>query len=420
MNGLLYRFLHRAIRTGSLEVVAPDGARASFGDGSGDVVRIRFTSERAVTNVLRHPDLKLGEEFVDGGYVIEAGSVYDLLQLLTANIEGRPPPWPAIVTLALRRLTRRIRQFNTRGRARRNVHAHYDLDGRLYSLFLDNDLQYSCAYFEDGAAKLDDAQRAKKRHLASKLALEPGHKVLDIGSGWGGLGLYLARHCGVDVTGVTLSDEQLAVSNRRAEEWGLADRVRFLLQDYRAVQGTFDRIVSVGMFEHVGVGHYRAFFKACRDLLADDGVMVLHSIGRFGGPGDTSAWIQRYIFPGGYIPALSEVVPHVERSGLKISDVEILRLHYAETLRAWRERFLAHREQVAVLYDERFCRVWEFYLASSEAAFRAGMLMNFQMQIARTQDALPLTRNYMNDAEEALREAERRASDRRPLKLAGE
>jgi cyclopropane-fatty-acyl-phospholipid synthase len=317
-------------------------------------------------------------------------------------------------------MTRRIRQFNPPGRARRNVHAHYDLDGRLYSLFLDSDLQYSCAYFEDGVTSLDDAQLAKKRHLASKLALEPGQRVLDIGSGWGGLGLYLAEHADVEVTGVTLSDEQFALSNRRAEERGLAGRVRFLLQDYRAVEGPFDRIVSVGMFEHVGVSHYRAFFKACHDLLSDDGVMVLHSIGRFGPPGDTSAWIQRYIFPGGYIPALSEVVPHIERSGLKLADIEILRLHYAETLKAWRERFLANREEVAAFYDERFCRVWEFYLAASEASFRIGALINFQIQIAKNLTALPLTRGYMSEAEEALRRAERDAAAPAPLKLAGE
>lgn len=420
MNVLLEQFLRRTITVGSLEVAAPDGKSVRFGDGSGETVRIRFASESAVRAILRHPDLKLGEAFVDGGCFVEQGSVYDLLKLLADNVAGRPPPWPAIATMALRRLTRRVRQFNTPGRARRNVHAHYDLDGRLYSLFLDNDLQYSCGYFEEGVTNLDEAQLAKKRHLASKLALEPGQRVLDIGSGWGGLGLYLAQHCGVDVTGVTLSDEQLAVSNRRAEEMGLADRVRFLLQDYRAVKGPFDRIVSVGMFEHVGVGHYRAFFKRCRDLLTDDGVMVLHSIGRFDGPGDTSAWIQRYIFPGGYIPALSEVVPRIERTGLKLTDVEVLRLHYAETLKVWRERFLAHREQVAALYDERFSRVWEFYLASSEVAFRAGMLMNFQIQIARNQSALPFTRGYMRDAEEALRGAERSAGDRRPLKLAGE
>jgi cyclopropane-fatty-acyl-phospholipid synthase len=420
MNGLLHSFLGRAIKAGSLEIVSPDGQSHVYGDGSGDPVRIRFTSDRAVSNLVRNPDLKLGEEFVDGGFVIEQGSVYDFLYLVLGNVRGVVPPWPMILTTALRKATRRIRQFNPPGRARRNVHAHYDLDGRLYSLFLDNDLQYSCAYFEDGVTTLDDAQLAKKRHIAAKLALAPGQRVLDIGSGWGGLGLYLAEHADVEVVGVTLSEEQLAVSNRRAEEMGLADRVRFLLQDYRAVKGPFDRIVSVGMFEHVGVSHFGAFFKTCRELMTADGVMLLHSIGRFGPPGDTSAWIQRYIFPGGYIPAVSEVTPCIERSGLKLTDVEILRLHYAKTLKAWRERFLAHREEVAALYDERFCRMWEFYLAVSEVAFRVGGLMNFQVQLAKSLETLPLTRDYMGEAEEALRQVESEAMPRAPLKLAGE
>ncbi len=352
--------------------------------------------------------------------MIEQGSLYDFLYLVLSNVKGIMPPWPTILTALMRRMTRRIRQFNPPSRSRRNVHAHYDLDGRLYSLFLDNDLQYSCAYFADGVTTLDDAQLAKKRHIAAKLALQPGQRVLDIGSGWGGLGLYLAEHADVEVVGVTLSEEQLAVSNRRAEEMGLADRVRFLLQDYRFVEGPFDRIVSVGMFEHVGVGHFGTFFNTCRDLLTPDGVMLLHSIGRFGPPGDTSAWIQRYIFPGGYIPAVSEVIPRVERSGLKLTDMEILRLHYAKTLKAWRERFLAHREEVAALYDERFCRMWEFYLAASEIAFRVGALMNFQIQLAKNLEVLPLTRNYMVATEDALRDRESEATRRVPLKMAGE
>jgi cyclopropane-fatty-acyl-phospholipid synthase len=420
MKGLLHRFLGRAIKAGSLEIVDPEGTSRVYGDGRGEPVRIRFTSDRAVSNVVRNPDLKLGEEFVDGGFVIEAGTVYDFLYLILSNASDATLPWPMILTAGTRRTTRRVRQFNPPRRARRNVHAHYDLDGRLYSLFLDNDLQYSCAYFEDGVTTLDDAQLAKKRHIAAKLALKPGQRVLDIGSGWGGLGLYLAGHADVEVVGVTLSEEQLAVSNRRADEMGLADRVRFLLQDYRAVEGPFDRIVSVGMFEHVGVSHFRAFFKTCRDLMTPDGVMLLHSIGRAGPPGDTSAWIQRYIFPGGYIPALSEVVPRIERSGLFLTDIEILRLHYAKTLKAWRERFLAHREEVATLYDERFCRMWEFYLAASEVSFRVGGLINFQVQLAKNLETLPLTRNYMGEAEEALRRAEGEAEQRPPLKLAGE
>jgi cyclopropane-fatty-acyl-phospholipid synthase len=420
MNRLLRGFLDRTIRVGCLEIVDAKGEVYRFGDGTGSRVRVRFTSPVAEWNVILYPHLKLGEEFMDGGFVIDEGSLYDFLAVAQSNIIGIAPKLWMKAGLGLRYLTRRLRQMNSPVRARKNVRTHYDLDGRLYSLFLDNDLQYSCAYFEDPNAGLEEAQLAKKRHLAAKLALEPGQRVLDIGSGWGGLGLYLAEHADVDVTGVTLSEEQFAVSNRRVAEKGLSGRVRFLLKDYRHVAGPFDRIVSVGMFEHVGVGHYRQFFAACRNLLSKDGVIVLHSIGRFDGPGDTNPWIQKYIFPGGYIPAMSEVLPAVERTGMKVTDVEILRLHYARTLRYWRERFLAHREEVKALYDERFCRMWEFYLAGSETSFQYQNLMNFQMQIAMHQEALPLTRNYLWEAEERLRAADRRGSGRVPLKIAGE
>jgi cyclopropane-fatty-acyl-phospholipid synthase len=420
MIGLIEAFLRRAVAIGSLEIVDPGGREHVFGDGSGTPVRVRFTRAGAILNVARHPDLNLGEEFVGGGLVMERGSIYDLLLVLMRNASNAPQPWPAVFASSLRHATRRLRQFNPPSRSRRNVRAHYDLNGRLYSLFLDNDLQYSCAYFEPGVVSLADAQLAKKRHLAAKLALKPGMRVLDIGSGWGGLGLYLAAHCGVEVVGVTLSDEQFAVSNRRAAELGLADRAHFLLEDYRYVKGPFDRIVSVGMFEHVGVNHYRTFFRACRDLMTPDGVMALHSIGRTDGPGDTAAWIQRYIFPGGYIPAVSEVIPHLEKTGLLLTDVEILRLHYAETLKAWRERFLAHREEAAALYDERFCRIWEFYLSAAEAAFRVGMLMNFQIQLTRKLETLPITRDYINATEATLRKTDARMPGKPPLKLAGE
>jgi cyclopropane-fatty-acyl-phospholipid synthase len=420
MNRLLHRFLQRTIVEGSLEIVHADGRTDRYGDGRGAPVRIRFASDAAERSVILDPDLKLGEEYMDGGYSVEAGSVYDILHIALSNMENFRLPWWSGAVSAGRYLFRRLHQLNTPGRARKNIHSHYDLDGRLYSLFLDDDLQYSCAYFEDGVETLAEAQLAKKRHIAAKLDLRPGLKVLDIGSGWGGLGLYLAEHFGVDVTGVTLSDEQLAVSNRRAEERGLAGRVRFLLQDYRSLKGPFDRIVSVGMFEHVGVNHFRAYFNKCHDLLAPDGTMLLHSIGRFGPPGETSAFIRKHIFPGGYIPSISEVMPHIEKSGLKTTDVEILRLHYAKTLRLWRERFLAHKEEVLALYDERFVRMWEFYLAASECAFRVGAMMNMQIQLTRKLEALPLTRGYMADAEEALKRKESAATDRRPMRLAGE
>ena len=288
-----------------------------------------------------------------------------------------------------------------------NVAHHYDLDGRLYSLFLDADKQYSCAYFETPDASLDEAQLAKKRHLAAKLLVKPGDRVLDIGSGWGGLGLYLAEMTGADVTGVTLSTEQLQVSNARAAEKNLTQSAKFLLEDYRDIPGPFDRIVSVGMFEHVGVDFYEAYFRRCAELLADDGVMVLHSIGRSDPPDVTNPWIAKYIFPGGYIPALSEVIPVIEKAGLLVCDIEILRLHYAETLKAWRERFMARRDEAVRLYDERFARMWEFYLAASEMSFRKQNLMNFQIQITKRQGVVPMTRDYIAHEEAKLRGLER-------------
>ena len=420
MNRMLKGFLSRTIKKGSLDATDSEGGKHTFGDGNGKPIAIRFTRSSAERNVILNPGLKLGEEFMDGGVVFEAGTVYDFLELVFTNLNARYPTHLMRIGSQLRYMTRRLRQMNNQIRARRNVAHHYDLDGTLYSLFLDGDQQYSCAFYERGNMDdLDAAQLAKKRHLASKLALEPGQKVLDIGSGWGGLGLYLADRCGVDVTGVTLSEEQHAVSNKRAEERGLADRARFLLKDYRKVEGPFDRIVSVGMFEHVGVGHYKEFFAACRDLLTPDGVMLLHSIGRIDGPGDTSIWIQKYIFPGGYIPAVSEVVPAIEKNDLIITDMEILRLHYAETLKEWRRRFMERRDEVKAIYDERFCLMWEFYLASSEVSFRYWGLMNFQIQMTKELQALPLTRDYMFEAESKLRAADEAAAQA-PLREAGE
>jgi cyclopropane-fatty-acyl-phospholipid synthase len=319
---------------------------------------------------------------------------------------------------ALRLAWRWLKQFNLRGRARRNVAHHYDLDERLYTLFLDSDRQYSCAYFDTPTASLDDAQLAKKRHLAAKLRIEPGSRVLDIGCGWGGLALYLAEFTGARVTGITLSREQLALARVRASEKELGRAVEFRLQDYRDVAEKFDRVVSVGMFEHVGVGFYDRFFRSCAQVLAENGVMVLHAIGRSEGPGITNPWIAKYIFPGGYIPALSEVLPAVERAGLLVADVEILRLHYAQTLRAWRERFLAHRETVERLYDGRFVRMWEFYLAASEMAFTQQNMMVFQLQLTKRQDAVPIIRTYIGAEEARLRLLE--GGRRRPMRLAGE
>ncbi len=364
---------------------------------------MRIGSEAAAAQLLVRPDLYFGECYMSGELVVEAGTIYDLLALLLRNIEGRK--WPAAIRYAynVRRLFKALQQYNPVPRAKRNVAHHYDLSGELYDLFLDRDRQYSCAYFEKLDDSLEDAQLAKKRHLAAKLRIAPGMRVLDIGSGWGGLGLYLAEVCEAEVTGVTLSEEQHALSNRRAQQRGVADRVKFELLDYRRLEGTFDRIVSVGMFEHVGVGHYREFFTKMKALLKPDGVAALHSIARSEGPSSTNAWIAKHIFPGGYIPALSEVVPPIERSGLYITDIEVLRLHYAETIREWRRRFADHRERIKALYDERFCRMWEFYLACSESAFRYQGMNNVQIQFTRSQHALPLTRDYIGEEEDRLR-----------------
>ena len=345
------------------------------------------------------PRLYLPEAFVDGTLTIEEGSLYDLVDLLQANIEAMPEGVLWRLLNGSYTFLRRVHQYNPLARARQNVAHHYDLSDQLYELFLDRDRQYSCAYFCGEDDDLDQAQLNKKQHIAAKLMIEPGHKVLDIGSGWGGLALYLAGECGADVTGLTLSVEQHKTATRRAAAAGLSDRVHFHLRDYREQTGEFDRIVSVGMFEHVGLNHYGAFFAKVKSLLAADGVALLHSIGRMDGPGSTAPWIRKYIFPGGYVPALSEVLPVVERQRLWITDIEILRLHYARTLRAWRRRFEQNRDRIKAIYDERFCRMWEMYLVGSEIAFRRGGHMVFQMQFAKTLDAVPLIRDYMLDWE---------------------
>jgi cyclopropane-fatty-acyl-phospholipid synthase len=411
----LLRLALAHVTRGNLQVTTARGATLSFGDGSGPPVAVRFVSASAQRRVLLNPDLRLGEAYMNGTFVVDRGSIAEFVDLV-----GDRPPLPrwALPFAALHFLWRRLTQRNWRGRSRRNVAHHYDLDGRLYSLFLDSDRQYSCAYFESPEDSLDDAQLAKKRHLAAKLLLKERHRLLDIGCGWGGLALYAAEVCGATVTGITLSQEQLAVARQRAKERQLDGATTFHSLDYRDVTGSFDRIVSVGMFEHVGVSFYDAFFAKCAKVLSDDGVMVLHSIGRSEGPSYTNAWINKYIFPGGYIPALSEVLPAIERAGLLVTDIEILRLHYAETLKAWRERFLAHRDEVLRIYDAHFLRMWEFYLAASEMAFRRQNMMVMQVQLAKRQGVVPVTRDYIAAGEARLRKRE--ARPRAPLRLAGE
>src|SRR5690242_11213892 len=416
MDPLLRSLLTKFIRRGSVSFTTANGIKFTCGDGTGDPVHVRFVTAEAERKIMLNPELALGEAFMDGAFVVERGTIADALAILMDQPTVLPR-WAKVRWFA-RYLIRHLTQFNWRGRSRNNVAHHYDLDGRLYSLFLDADKQYSCAYFETLETNLDDAQLAKKRHLAAKLLIGRGHRVLDIGCGWGGLGLYLAEMIGADVTGVTLSTEQLQVSNARAAEKNLTESARFLLQDYRDIEGPFDRIVSVGMFEHVGVDYYDTFFKRCAQLLTDDGIMMLHSIGRSEGPDVTNPWIAKYIFPGGYIPALSEVLPSIERAGLLVCDIEILRLHYAETLKAWRERFMARREEAVQLYDERFARMWEFYLAASEMSFRKQNLMNFQIQLTKCQGIVPMTRDYITREEARLREVE--LAKRPQLRLAGE
>jgi cyclopropane-fatty-acyl-phospholipid synthase len=416
MERLLRACLGRFIRRGSFQVTTTRGATFTLGDGAGKPLAVRFLTKAAQRGVLLDPELRFGECYMDGSIVVEQGSIAEVLALLfSQNLDGMPS-W-ARPQRMLRYLIRGLQQSNPRARARRNVAHHYDLDGRLYSLFLDADRQYSCAYFETPDQSLDDAQLAKKRHLAAKLLVRPGLRALDIGSGWGGLALYLAELCGAQVTGITLSQEQLAFARRRAAEKNVSS-VEFHLQDYRDTADRYDRIVSVGMFEHVGVGFYESFFRKCADLLDDDGIIVLHSIGRSEGPNVTNPWIAKYIFPGGYIPALSEVLPAIERAGLLVTDIEVLRLHYAETLKHWRERFLAHRDEAARLYDAHFVRMWEFYLAAAEMSFRAQALMVFQIQMTKRQGVVPMTRSYI--AAEAARLRELEGGRRPPLRLAGE
>ena len=398
---LLAHMLATIVRKGTLTVRVADGPSRVFGDGGSPAVSIRFADAGVTRRIFRNPGLALGEAYMDGGLTIENGDIYDFLDLCFANMGWGNGHWLQSVRTYLLRLGRRIAQHNPVHVARANVAHHYDLSDQLYDLFLDSDRQYSCAYYLSPNDSLEQAQAQKKRHLAAKLLLRPGQKVLDIGSGWGGLALSLARTADVDVTGITLSEEQLKVSNRRAAEAGLGDRVRFRLQDYRLEQGRYDRIVSVGMFEHVGIGYYRTYFEKIRELLVDDGVALVHTIGRADGPGTTNSWIRKYIFPGGYSPALSEVLPIIERAELYLTDVEVLRLHYAETLKAWRRRFNANRWRIAELYDERFCRMWEFYLSASEATFRHSGHVNFQVQLAKQVDSVPLTRDYIAEWERA-------------------
>jgi len=406
MASALFSLVTKLVRKGSLKLTLASGETHMIGDGSGEMVAIRVADQQAEDAIARDPTLKLGEMYMEGRFILEQGDIYEFLSLVKQNTTNEIFDLRMAALLMGRIVWQQLKSRSPINRNKYNVAHHYDLSAKLFDLFLDDDWQYSCAYFVPPGISLDEAQVAKKRHIAAKLRLKAGQTVLDIGSGWGGLGLFLARSFDVDVQGVTLSTEQHGVATDRAHAQGLENRVHFELKDYRELNERFDRIVSVGMFEHVGVNHYRTFFDKSATLLKPDGVMLLHTIGRSGVPWATSAFIRKYIFPGGYIPSLSEVMPAIEKSGLIVTDVEILRLHYADTLKHWSQRFAANRDKAKAIYDERFCRMWEFYLAASEAAFRFSGLMVFQIQLAKSLEAVPLTRDYI-----AMREAELRLKD---------
>lgn len=401
---LFASLLNYTLRDTSVRLIDSEGRSKIVGQGDSPVCAIRITNRLLDFKLIRNPGLFVPEAYMDGDLIIEDGTLYDFIEACARNyhhLEAHP-----FFRIARLFDLAKFGQMNPIGKAQKNVAHHYDLSDELYALFLDGDRQYSCAYYTDEDTDLESAQHAKKRHIASKLLLKPKNRVLDIGCGWGGLGLYLAQVEDVDVTGVTLSKEQYSVAQRRAEETGLNDRLEFRLQDYREETTTYDRIVSVGMFEHVGKRNYGEFFETVEDLLSDDGIMMLHTIGRLDRPAPINPFIRKYIFPGADLPSLSEIVTVTEPLGLIVTDIEILRLHYATTLRHWRERFMANREKAAEIYDERFCRMWELYFVICELGFRHQNLAVFQIQMAKNVDAVPLTRDYMMDWERRQSEAE--------------
>ena len=398
--------LARGVKQGAVAITFPSGKTRTFGDGSAPVARLRLTDPGAVRAAWMDPALQFAELYMHERLVVEEGDIYDFLALAKKNGAKNFASAPAIAREIGRMAHRKLRRHVLPETAKGNVAHHYDLDETLFRLFLDEDLQYSCAYFETGEETLEEAQRKKKRHIAAKMLLGPGQRVLDIGCGWGGMGLYLARTAGADVTGVTLAEEQLRVANQRAAEAGMAEKAKFLLQDYRKVTGKFDRIVSVGMFEHVGPQHFDEYFQTISDLLTDDGVALVHSIVRARPNASDPPFVEKYIFPNGHIPALSETFPAIEKAKLLVKDVEILTMHYADTLREWRKRFHANREKVLAVYDPVFFRMWDLYLIASEISFRYGKLANFQIQLTKRHAEAPRSRGYIAEAEARLAAAE--------------
>ncbi|OBF81538.1 cyclopropane-fatty-acyl-phospholipid synthase [Mycobacterium sp. 852002-51163_SCH5372311] len=405
---LFDRAFRKLIKQGELIVSDADGKVYRYGVPypGRDPVAVRFTTKSTSRKIVMAPSLGTGEAYMDGRLVMEQGDIHALLDLVTWNnrwekrsdlrnveaksrLPGDPFGW--------------LRTYNQERRSKRNVAHHYDLSARLYDLFLDSDRQYSCAYFTDRDNPLEQAQLDKKAHIAAKLYLKPGMKVLDIGCGWGGMALYLHEKTGVEVLGITLSEEQLRIARERAEKADVADKVKFELIDYRKVAGKYDRIVSVGMFEHVGPAYFRTFMAKCRSLLVEDGVMLLHTIGRIGTRRATDRWTTKYIFPGGYIPTLSEISEAAESAWMCTSDVETLRLHYGYTLEHWLRRTQAHKAEIVAMYDDRFYRMWEFYLSGAMVGFFNRAMVNYQVQYIRDRNALPITRDYMAEAEARLK-----------------
>ncbi len=395
--------MKRAVLKGSLTVQYPSGVEATYGNGEDPKATVSLKDTAAARSIYCDPALKFAEMYMDGRMTIEPEELDAFISIAKINGTKNFATVPSVAVTLWRIAGRLWRRYIAREKAQRNVVHHYDLDEKLFRLFLDDDLQYSCAYFEEPDVTLEEAQLAKKRHIAAKMMLEPDQRVLDIGCGWGGTGLYLAKQCKVDVTGVTLSIEQQRVAQQRAQDMSLEDQARFLLKDYRDVEGSFDRIVSIGMFEHVGPQNFKSYFSTAKRLMKDDGVFVLHSIGRAKPNLSDPPFVEKYIFPNGHIPALSEALRDIERCGLLVKDIEILTFHYADTLKLWRERFNANRDKILELYDERFFRMWDLYLATSEVSFRHGKLFNFQIQIVKKQTTSKPTRNYIYEAEEKLR-----------------
>ena len=418
---LIGRLIDKLLKQGSITLVMPDGSHSTHGPGGGEHLTLRLADSKVGFDILKNPRLGLGEAYMDRRLVIEDGSMLDLLLLITNSTRWEEGGKGKLLAKGSLAAVKSFFRRNDPRRARRNVALHYDLSDELYETFLDPDRQYSCAYYTDPRNSLEQAQEDKKAHIAAKLYLQPGQTVLDIGCGWGGMALYLHKVAGVDVLGVTLSEEQLKVARRRAEEAGVSDHVRFKLVDYRALDGQFDRIVSVGMFEHVGLAHYDEFYAKCRELLKTNGVMLLHTIGKMGSA--TAApdpFTDKYIFPGYHLPSLSQMSAASEKARLIASDVETLRMHYAYTLREWLRRFTEAREKMVKLYDERFFRMWEYYLAGGIVMFETGGGCNYQVQYIRNRDAVPITRDYMAEAESRYRklgaEADRKPRSSRPRK----